>query len=141
AAPEEQPAGQETAPEEQPAAGQEAAPEEQTAGQEAAPEEQPAAEQEAAPEEQPPEEQPAGEVEIPPEEFSEGQSELKLEGWVAPPAEPEPQGAGWFGEALEATTPLSPADVGTLSSVGVDPNDGVAALRALAAILRVLNRR
>ena len=75
------------------------------------------------------------------EEFSDQQGELKLEGWVAPPSEPEPQGAGWLGEALESTTPLSPNDVGTLSAVGVDPNDGVAALRALAAILRVLNRR
>jgi hypothetical protein len=138
AAAEEQPAPQEAAPEEQPAP-QEAPPEEQPAQHEAAPEDQPAP-QEAAPEEQPAAEQPAEEVEIPASEFEE-QSEIKIEGWVAPPPEPEPQGAGWLGEALEATAPLSPNDVGTLSSVGVDPNDGVAALRALAAILRVLNRR
>jgi hypothetical protein len=106
--------------------------------------EQPAAEEPAAEEpaaEETAAEETAAEFEIPPEEFSEEQGEMKIEGWVAPLREPEPQGAGWLGEALEATTPLSPADVGTLSSVGVDPNDGVAALRALAAILRVLNRR
>ena len=130
---EEPPAVQEAAPE-QPA--EEKAPEEQPVQEQQA---QPAAEQPAA--EEPAAEEPAAEFEIPPEEFSEEQGEMKIEGWVAPPREPEPQGAGWLGEALEATTPLSPADVGTLSSVGVDPNDGVAALRALAAILRVLNRR
>ncbi len=59
---------------------------------------------------------------------------------MAPPAEPEPQGAGWLGQALEATTPLSSVDYGTLSSIGVDPNDGVGALRLLAALVRVLNR-
>jgi hypothetical protein len=123
---------------------QEAAPE-QPPAQEEAPAEQPAEEQHAAAEEQPGEEQPAAEqpaaeVDISTEEFTQEQSEMKLEGWVAPPAEPEPRGAGWLGDALEATMPLSPADVGTLSAVGVDPNDGVAALRALAAILRVLNR-
>ena len=73
------------------------------------------------------------------DEFSE-QGELKIEGWVAPPAEPEPQGAGWFGQALEATTPLSAADLGALASGGVDPNDGVGALRLLATLVRVLHR-
>ena len=68
------------------------------------------------------------------------QGELKLQGWVAPPAEPEPQGAGWFGQALEATTPLAAKDLGTLASLGVDPNDGVGALRLLAALARVLQR-
>ena len=93
---------------------------------------------EAAP---PAEEGAAAMEEAPPsEEFSEEQSELKLEGWIAPPPEPEPQGAGWFGQALEATTPLSTADIGTLASLGVDPNDGIGALRLLAAIVRVLNR-
>jgi hypothetical protein len=135
---EEQPAAQEAAPE-QPA--EEKAREEQPVEEQQA---QPAAEQPPVEEpaaEEPAAEEPAAEFEIPPEEFSEEQGEMKIEGWVAPPREPEPQGAGWLGEALEATTPLSPADVGTLSSVGVDPNDGVAPLRALAAILRVLNRR
>jgi hypothetical protein len=65
---------------------------------------------------------------------------MKLEGWVPPPAEPEPQGSGWLGQALEATAPLSGADHGTLASIGVDPNDGVGALRLLAALVRVLNR-
>jgi hypothetical protein len=72
---------------------------------------------------------------------TEGQGEVELEGWVAPPREPEPQGAGWLGEALGATTPLSAADTGTLGSLGVDPNDGVSALRLLAALMRILNRR
>ena len=85
----------------------------------------------------------AEEFAAPSEEFagpSEEQGELKLEGWVAPLPEPEPEGAGWFGQALEATTPLSAADQGTLASVGVDPNDGVGALRLLATLVRVLHR-
>jgi hypothetical protein len=44
-------------------------------------------------------------------------------------------------EAQPGWTPLSPADEGTLASVGVDPNDGAAALRTLAALVRVLQRR
>ena len=79
-------------------------------------------------------------AEAPADEALAEQGELKLEGWVAPPAEPEPQGAGWFGQALEATTPLSAKDLGTLASAGVDPNDGVGALRLLAALARVLQR-
>lgn len=74
-------------------------------------------------------------------QFSEEQGELKLEGWVAPPAEPEPQGAGWIGAALESTAPLSAADAEALGAVGIDPNDGVAALRLLATLVRVLARR
>jgi len=133
------------APEEQPAAEepqQWAEPTEQSAAETAPEIEQPAPEEpyyaEQAAEQPAEPEMPVEEVA---EEYSDQQGELKLEGWVAPPSEPEPQGAGWLGEALESTTPLSPNDVGTLSAVGVDPNDGVAALRALAAILRVLNRR
>ena len=68
------------------------------------------------------------------------QGELRLEGWVAPPTDPEPEGTGWLGQALEATTPLSVADLGTLASIGVDPNDGVGALRLLATFVRVLHR-
>ena len=64
-----------------------------------------------------------------------------LEGWVAPPPDPQPEGAGWLGEALAATTPLSPADLQTLAAVGVDVNDGVGAFRLLATLLRVLERR
>jgi len=64
-----------------------------------------------------------------------------LQGWVAPPAEQSPEGAGWIGEALAATTPLGPADLDTLAEVGVDPNDGVAALRLLAGLLRALSRQ
>ena len=69
-----------------------------------------------------------------------GTAESGLEGWVAPPPEPPAVGAGWLGEALAATVPLSPADFQTLSAVGVDVNDGVGALRLLAAMLRVLQR-
>jgi hypothetical protein len=93
-----------------------------------------------------PHHEPAAE-QAPPEVFfdeasAEGaeQGELKIEGWIAPPPEPEPQGAGWLGQALEATAPLSAADHGTLASIGVDPNDGVGALRLLAVLVRVLNR-
>ena len=68
-------------------------------------------------------------------------SELKLEGWVAPPSEPEAEGAGWLGEAIAATAPLSLSDLATLQAVGVDPNDGVAALRLLATLVRLLGRR
>ena len=85
-----------------------------------------------------------GYAEPPPEpagEFSGDQGGLELEGWVAPPAEPEPEGAGWIGQALDATAPLSAADLGTLASIGVDPNDGLAGLRLLAVLVRVLNRR
>jgi hypothetical protein len=104
---------------------------------------------------QAPQEETSAEEEVPSEDISieepapeaaaageiEEQGELKLEGWVAPPPEPEPQGVGWFGEALGATMPLSAADAGTLGSLGVDPNDGVGALRLLAALMRILNRR
>jgi len=49
-------------------------------------------------------------------------------------------GQGVIGEALEGSTPLSPADLGTLASIGVDPGDGVGALRLLAVLIRILNR-
>jgi hypothetical protein len=37
-------------------------------------------------------------------------------------------------------TPLSEADLGTLASIGVEPSDGMGALRLLAALVRILNR-
>ena len=37
--------------------------------------------------------------------------------------------------------PLSPADLGTLASLGLDPADAAAAQRMLACLVRVLNRR
>ena len=58
---------------------------------------------------------------------------------AAPAAEGE-AAPGWYGE-VPAAPGLSPADLGTLASVGVDPNDVPGALRALAALVRVLNRR
>ncbi len=64
-----------------------------------------------------------------------------VEGWVAPPEEREAQGGGWIGEALEASAPLAPSDLEALSSIGLDPNDGVGALRLLAALVRILRRR
>ena len=67
--------------------------------------------------------------------------ESLVAGWVAPPPEPPAVGAGWLGEALASTAPLSPSDLETLSAVGVDVNDGVGAFRLLAAVLRVLQRR
>ena len=60
------------------------------------------------------------------------------EGWTAP--EDIAQG-GWFGDALSSTTPLSPADLGTLAALGLDPADAAAAQRILACLVRVLNRR
>jgi hypothetical protein len=62
------------------------------------------------------------------------------EGWTAP-ADADAQRGAWFGEALSSTTPLSPADVGTLAALGIDPADGAAAQRMLACLVRVLNRR
>jgi hypothetical protein len=129
-------AAQEQAAQEQ--AAQEQAAQEQAAQEQAAQEQ---AAQEQAAQEQTVEEQYGAEEQLAAEEFPVESDNLKIEGWVAPPAEPEQQGAGWLGEALAATTPLSAADVGTLSAVGVDPNDGVAALRLLACVLRVFNRR
>ncbi len=129
-------AAQEQAAQEQ--AAQEQAAQEQAAQEQAAQEQ---AAQEQSAQEQAVEEQYGAEEQLAAEEFPVESGDLKIEGWVAPPAEPEQQGAGWLGEALAATTPLSAADVGTLSAVGVDPNDGVAALRLLACVLRVFNRR
>ena len=40
----------------------------------------------------------------------------------------------------DAFTPLSEADLGTLASIGVEPSDGMGALRLLAALVRILNR-
>ena len=37
--------------------------------------------------------------------------------------------------------PLSPADLGTLAALGLDPSDGASAQRMLACLVRVLNRR
>ena len=37
--------------------------------------------------------------------------------------------------------PLSPADLGTLAAIGLDPSDAAAAQRLLACLVRVLNRR
>jgi hypothetical protein len=37
--------------------------------------------------------------------------------------------------------PLSPADLGTLAALGLDPSDGASAQRVLACLVRVLNRR
>ena len=91
------------APEEQPAAEepqQWAEPTEQSAAETAPEIEQPAPEEpyyaEQAAEQPAEPEMPVEEVA---EEYSDQQGELKLEGWVAPPSEPEPQGAGWLGEA------------------------------------------
>ncbi|MGE5049253.1 MAG: hypothetical protein ACM3PC_11825 [Deltaproteobacteria bacterium] len=97
-------------------------------------------------EESPQEELSAGEPQPEAEESGEyaeqgEEAGLQLEGWAAPPEEPEPQGTGWVGEALEASAPLAPADLDALSSVGLDPNDGVGALRLLAALVRILQRR
>jgi len=65
-----------------------------------------------------------------------------LEAWTAPPPEPPaPEGAGWLGDALSASAPLSARDLDTLEAVGIDTGDGVAGLRLLASLLRALDRR
>jgi Type II secretion system (T2SS), protein E, N-terminal domain len=64
-----------------------------------------------------------------------------MPGWTAPPPDPDPEGAGWLGEALAETAPLSHAEVDTLRSAGIEPSDGAGALRLLAGLLRTLERR
>jgi hypothetical protein len=62
--------------------------------------------------------------------------------------EPEPDAGsgaeqssdGFVDYGLGSAVPLSPADLGTLSSIGVEPSDGVGALRLLAVLVRILNR-
>ncbi|GAC1556388.1 MAG: hypothetical protein NVS2B9_19760 [Myxococcales bacterium] len=75
----------------------------------------------------------------PPEAGADAQ--YTIPGWVAPPPDPVPEGAGWLGEALAASAPLSDAEVGTLRSAGIEPSDGAGALRLLAGLLRSLERR
>jgi Type II secretion system (T2SS), protein E, N-terminal domain len=50
---------------------------------------------------------------------------------------PQPAQGEWFGDAGA----LSAADLGTLQSLGIDPADPAAALRQIAALVRVLHRR
>jgi hypothetical protein len=76
------------------------------------------------------------------EQSQPGEESIELapdEGWSGQ-AEDEQSGA-WFGDALSSTMPLSPADLGTLAALGLDPADGAAAQRMLACLVRVLNRR
>jgi hypothetical protein len=85
--------------------------------------------------------EPAAPQENPPGESTErfaGQEDVG-EGWT-PSAVPPPPEAPWIGAALEGSTPLSPADLGTLASIGIGPGDNVGALRLLAALVRMLNR-
>ncbi|HEY6911281.1 MAG TPA: hypothetical protein VI356_18025 [Myxococcales bacterium] len=125
------------APAEEAAAGE--APPEEAAAQELRFEE--AAPDDRAQEELQPEEAPS-EAPEPGEYAGQGEeAELQPEGWAAPLEEAEPQGAGWAGADLEASVPLAPADLDALASVGLDPGDGVGALRLLAALVRILQRR
>ena len=64
-----------------------------------------------------------------------------MPGWSPPPPDPAPEGAGWVGEALAESAPLSDAEVDTLRSAGIEPSDGAGALRLLAGLLRTLERR
>jgi hypothetical protein len=50
------------------------------------------------------------------------------------------QSGSFAPQGMEAFTPLSEADLGTLASIGVEPSDGMGALRLLAALVRILNR-
>jgi hypothetical protein len=74
-------------------------------------------------------------------------------GVQSPSSEAAPEGAATQAEewpAAEATQeelewvasePLSAADLATLAALGIDPADGTGAMRALACLIRVLNRR
>jgi len=73
------------------------------------------------------EEQPAGEWQ--------GEEQVPMEGDVSTDSVER-----LVERALEGSTPLSPADLGALASIGVEPSDGVGALRLLAALVRLLNR-
>jgi hypothetical protein len=64
-----------------------------------------------------------------------------IPGWIAPPPDPVPEGAGWLGEALANSAPLSDAEMETLRLAGIEPSDGAGALRLLAGLLRTLERR
>jgi len=81
----------------------------------------------------------AGEEEYGQQELAEGEQPAE-EGWVATP-EDQQQQAGWFGDALSSTIPLSAADLGTLAALGLDSSDAAGAQRMLACLVRVLNRR
>jgi len=73
------------------------------------------------------------------QESADGDAPADTEGWIASPE--DQQQAGWFGDALSSTMPLSPADLGTLAAIGLEPSDAAAAQRVLACLVRVLNRR
>ena len=81
----------------------------------------------------------AGEEEYGQQELAEGEQPAE-EGWIATP-EDQQQQAGWFGDALSSTIPLSAADLGTLAALGLDASDAAGAQRMLACLVRVLNRR
>jgi type IV pilus assembly protein PilB len=64
-----------------------------------------------------------------------GPSEDRTDEW--PPQEATQEEVEW----VTAAEPLSAADVATLRALGLDPGDGTGAMRALACLVRVLNRR
>jgi hypothetical protein len=71
-----------------------------------------------------------------------GLEEYAVPGWVPPPPEPQPEGSGWLGQALASThEPLSEAEEELLRAAGVEPSDGMGAMRLLAGLLRALQRR
>ncbi len=63
--------------------------------------------------------------------------EERTQRWAALPGEGDEQ--RWAAEALDSP-PLSRADLSALASIGVEPGDGVGALRLLAAMVRIMNR-
>jgi hypothetical protein len=83
-------------------------------------------------------EEPGGE----PANASLGLERYAVPGWVSPPPEPQPEGSGWLGQALASTpAPLSEAEEELLRAAGVEPSDGMSAMRLLAGLLRALQRR
>jgi hypothetical protein len=63
------------------------------------------------------------------------QREDRTDEW--PPQEATREEVEW----VASPEPLSAADIATLGALGIEPGDGTGAMRALACLIRVLNRR
>jgi hypothetical protein len=78
------------------------------------------------------------------EEATRGQELPEQEGsttWEAVPDPADVRDSGWIGQALGEARELSAGDLAILSAVGVDPADGLGALRLVAGLLRLLEAR
>jgi hypothetical protein len=61
--------------------------------------------------------------------------------WEEVPDVSAVESSGWIGQALGEARELSAGDVAVLAAVGVDPADGLGALRIVAGLLRLLQAR